>query len=128
MILGIGMDLVEIPRIESALMRHGMRFARRVLAESEYQRFIAHARPAAYLATRFAAKEAFSKALGTGMHGPVTWRDICVVNHASGQPDFELAPELQELVRARGIMHAHLSITDEREMAAAWVILEGMSA
>ncbi len=128
MILGIGMDLVEVPRIEAALVRHGVRFAQRVLAESEFRRFAAHARPAAYLAKRFAAKEAFSKAMGTGMRHPVSWRSICVINHESGRPDFELAPELQALVRSRGIVRVHLSITDERSLAAAYVILEGADA
>jgi holo-[acyl-carrier protein] synthase len=125
MILGIGMDLVEIPRIEKALVRHGVRFAQRVLAESEFRRFAAHASPAAYLAKRFAAKEAFSKAMGTGMRHPVSWRNICVINHESGRPDFMLAPELQALAHARGIARMHLSITDERGLAAAYVIFEG---
>lgn len=128
MIVGIGMDLVEIPRVEAALARHGERFAQRILTEREYRRFRTHAKPAAYLARRFAAKEAFSKAMTTGMRSPVTWRNIGIVNHASGCPYFELAPELNALVEQRGIVTMHVSITDERSMAAAYVILEGRAA
>ncbi|MBX6392781.1 MAG: holo-ACP synthase [Burkholderiales bacterium] len=125
MIVGIGMDLVEISRIEAALARHGERFAERILTEKELRRFRSHAKPAAYLAKRFAAKEAFSKAMATGMRWPVSWRNIGVVNHPSGCPCFDLAPELEALVRERGITGMHVSITDERSMAAAYVILEG---
>lgn len=124
MIVGIGTDLVEIPRIEAALTRHGERFAQRVLTELEYARFAAHAKPAAYLAKRFAAKEAFSKALGTGMRHPVSWQNIGVINHPSGQPALEFAPELSSLMSERGIVRVHLSLTDERSLAAAYVILE----
>ena len=125
MIVGIGIDLIEIPRIEAALTRHGDRFAQRVLSEREYARFKTHRRPAAYLAKRFAAKEAFSKAMGTGIRTPVTWRNIAVMNHPSGCPCFELAPALQDLLDRRGIRGAHVSLTDEKSMAAAYVILEG---
>lgn len=128
MIVGIGMDLVEIPRIEAALARHGERFAQRILTEREYKRFQTHAKPAAYLAKRFAAKEAFSKAMTTGMRYPVSWRNIGVVNLPSGCPCFELAPELAAVVEQRGIVAMHVSITDEREMAAAYVIFESASA
>lgn len=125
MILGVGIDLIEIPRIEAALARHGERFAQRVLSEREFLRFKTHRKPAAYLAKRFAAKEAFSKAMGTGIRTPVTWRNIAVVNHPSGCPHFELAPALQALLEQRGISQAHVSLTDEKAMAAAYVILEG---
>lgn len=125
MILGVGIDLIEIPRIEAALTRHGERFALRILSEREYARFKTHRMPAAYLAKRFAAKEALSKALGTGIRTPVTWRNIAVLNHSSGRPHFELAPELQDMMAKRGIAHAHVSLTDEKQLAAAYVILEG---
>lgn len=125
MIVGVGMDLVEIPRIEAALARHGVRFAERILTERELRRFHAHAKPAAYLAKRFAAKEAFSKAMATGMRWPVSWRNIGVVNQPSGCPCFDLGPELDALVRKRGITGMHISITDERSLAAAYVVLEG---
>ncbi len=125
MIVGIGTDLVEIVRVERALERHGDRFARKILVAREYQRFAAHRRPAAYLAKRFAAKEAFSKAMGTGIRAPVNWQNLGVVNHASGRPYFELSEALAELVRRRGIRSVHVSLTDERGMAAAFVVLEG---
>ncbi len=125
MIVGIGTDLVEIARIRSALARFGDRFARKVLVPREYQRFAAHRNPAAYLAKRFAAKEALSKALGTGMRHPVSWHQIGVVNHPSGQPYFELSAALAAFLRERGIRTAHVSLTDERDLAAAFVVLEG---
>jgi len=125
MIVGIGTDLVEIARVELALERHGDRFARKILVPREYERFAAHRKPAAYLAKRFAAKEAFSKAMGTGIRTPVNWQNIGVVNHASGCPYLELSEVLAELVHRRGIRRVHVSITDERGMAAAFVVLEG---
>lgn len=127
MILGIGTDLVEIERIEAALARWGERFARRILVPRELDRLARHRKPAAYLAKRFAAKEAFSKALGTGIHAPVTWQNIGVVNHASGRPYVELSAPLAALVERRGVRSVHLSLTDERGMAAAFVVLEGES-
>jgi holo-[acyl-carrier protein] synthase len=124
-IVGIGTDLVEIVRVERALERHGDRFARRILVAQEYERFTAHRKPAAYLAKRFAAKEAFSKAMGTGIRVPVSWQNLGVANHSSGRPYFELSEALAELVRRRGIRSVHVSLTDERGMAAAFVVLEG---
>ncbi|MGH8680320.1 MAG: holo-ACP synthase [Burkholderiales bacterium] len=126
MIVGIGTDLVEIVRVERALARHGDRFARRILVVQEYERFTAHRKPAAYLAKRFAAKEAFSKAMGTGIRAPVNWQNLGVANHSSGRPYFELSEALAELVRRRGIRSVHVSLTDERGMAAAFVVLEGL--
>jgi holo-[acyl-carrier protein] synthase len=125
LIIGIGTDLVEIARVASALDRFGERFARKVLVPREYERFAAHRKPAAYLAKRFAAKEALSKALGTGIRHPVNWQNIGVVNRASGQPYFELSEALADFVSSRGISAVHVSLTDERGMAAAFVVLEG---
>ncbi|HKC45096.1 MAG TPA: holo-ACP synthase, partial [Burkholderiales bacterium] len=112
-------------RVAAALARHGDRFAHRILVAREYERFAAHRKPAAYLAKRFAAKEAFSKAMGTGIRAPVNWHNIGVVNHASGRPYLELSAVLADLVRRRGISNVHVSITDERGIAAAFVVLEG---
>lgn len=125
MILGIGTDLCEIERIGAALDRFGERFARRVLVESELARFAGHKKPSAYLAKRFAAKEALSKALGTGIRYPVNWHNITVRNARSGAPFFEFSPELAALVATRGIARVHLTLTDERALAHAVVILEG---
>ena len=124
MIYGVGTDLIEIPRVERALARFGERFARRILCQPELLRFRAHGKPAAYLAKRFAAKEAFSKALGTGIHAPANWHGVWVSNLASGKPQLEFSAALAGLLRARGIGRAHLTLTDERGLAAATVILE----
>ena len=124
MIYGVGTDLVEIQRIESVLRRFGDRFAKRILCEPELKRFRAHKKPVAYLAKRFAAKEAFTKALGTGIHAPANWHGVWVVNLKSGKPQLEFSRELQELLRQRRIHRSHLSLTDEREIASATVLLE----
>lgn len=124
MIYGVGTDLIEIRRIEQALGRFGERFARRILCESELARFRSHRQPVAYLAKRFAAKEAFTKALGTGIHAPANWHGVWVLNHRSGKPQLEFSLELRALLDERGIRRAHLSLSDEREMACATVILE----
>ena len=125
MIIGIGTDLVEIPRIEQALARHGERFARKILVPHELERFSAHRKPAAYLAKRFAAKEAFSKAMGTGIHFPVNWQNVSVANLPSGKPCLRFSVALADLLATRRISEVHISLTDERAVAAAFVILEG---
>lgn len=124
MIYGVGTDLVEIRRIERALKRFGERFARRILCEPELQRFHGHRQPAAYLAKRFAAKEAFTKALGTGIHAPANWHGVWVSNLRSGKPVLEFSSALKHLLEARRIRGAHLSLTDEHQIACATVILE----
>jgi holo-[acyl-carrier protein] synthase len=124
-IIGIGTDLVEIPRIEQALARHGERFARKILVPHELERFSAHRKPAAYLAKRFAAKEAFSKAMGTGIRFPVNWQNVSVANLPSGKPCLRFSVALADLLATRRIFEVHVSLTDERAVAAAFVILEG---
>jgi holo-[acyl-carrier protein] synthase len=124
-ILGIGTDLIDIRRIERALARFGNRFARRVLVDDEFKRFSAHVKPAHYVAKRFAAKEAFSKAMGTGIHFPVNWHNVSVANERSGKPYLQFSEPLAALLAQRGIRRAHLSLSDEVEMACAFVILEG---
>jgi holo-[acyl-carrier protein] synthase len=124
MIYGVGTDLVEIARVSRALERFGERFARRVLCEPELARFRCHRQPAAYLAKRFAAKEAFTKALGTGIHGPANWHGVWVTNLPSGKPQLEFTAALARLLESRGIRRAHLTITDEQQIAFATVILE----
>jgi holo-[acyl-carrier protein] synthase len=123
-IYGVGTDLVEIGRIENALARFGERFARRILSESEFNRFKNHRLPAAYLAKRFAAKEAFVKALGTGIHAPANWHGVWVKNLPSGQPVLEFSKQLQALMKRKKILQAHVSLSDERGVAFATVILE----
>jgi holo-[acyl-carrier protein] synthase len=125
MILGIGTDLCEIRRIERALERFGERFARRILVESELAVFHRRRSSAAYLAKRFAAKEAFSKALGTGIHFPVNWHNVWVVNNRAGKPAFEFSRPLAGFLEQRGVEKVHLSLTDEIGMACAFVVVEG---
>ena len=124
MIYGVGTDVVEIDRIRSALERFGERFARRILCESELKRFRSHRLPANYLAKRFAAKEAFTKALGTGIHAPANWHGVWVRNLPSGKPVLEFSDALKQLLSQRNISTAHVSLTDERGVAMATVILE----
>ena len=124
MIYGVGTDVVEIGRIEKALERFGARFAQRILCEPELARFKGHRMPAAYLAKRFAAKEAFTKALGTGIHAPANWHGVWVKNLPSGKPVLQFSQGLSHLLEQRKIRHSHLSLTDERGVAMATVILE----
>ena len=125
MILGMGTDLIDVRRIERALARFGHRFAQRVLVEEEYRRYSSHVKPAHYVAKRFAAKEAFSKAMGTGIRFPVNWHNVSVANERSGKPYLKFSEPLAALLAERGVLRTHLSLTDEVEMACAFVILEG---
>jgi holo-[acyl-carrier protein] synthase len=124
-ILGVGTDLCDIGRIERALERWGERFALRVLVESEMQRFRRHRKPAAYLAKRFAAKEAMSKALGTGIHFPVNWHGMWVENARSGKPSLRFSGPMADYLKQRNVETVHLSLTDEIGMACAFVVIEG---
>lgn len=124
MIYGIGTDIVEIARVHRVLVRYGERFAQRILCPPELARFRAHPQPVAYLAKRFAAKEAFTKALGTGIHTPANWHGVWVVNLRSGQPALEYSAALAALLEQRGVSRSHVSLSDEREFASATVILE----
>ena len=124
MIFGVGTDVVEISRIEAALKRHGERFALRILCPPELERFKRHRLPANYLAKRFAAKEAFTKALGTGIKSPANWHGVWVRNLASGKPVLEFSEALQKLLKTKGVTTAHISLSDEKGVAFATVILE----
>ena len=124
MIYGVGTDIVEIARIERVLSRYGARFAERILCPPELARFRVHRKPVAYLAKRFAAKEAFTKALGTGIHAPANWHGVWVVNLRSGQPALEFSAALALLLEQRGVFRSHVTLSDERDFASATVILE----
>ena len=124
MIIGIGIDIVEPQRIARLKEKYGERFARRVLTPLEWPGYVRTARPVLFLASRFAAKEAFSKAMGTGFHYPVTLQCISVVQNAAGRPGFAFHPNLERLVSDRGIVRHHLTISDEQNLACACVILE----
>jgi holo-[acyl-carrier protein] synthase len=127
-IYGIGTDLCDIRRIAAALERRGERFAQKVLGPHEIEVFRqrrtrAAARGVAYLATRFAAKEAFSKAIGLGMRLPMTWRDCEVVKAASGAPTIRLHGALARWFDER-LLVAHVSVSDETDTATAFVVVE----
>jgi holo-[acyl-carrier protein] synthase len=127
-IYGIGTDVCDIRRIAATFERRGERFAEKVLGPHEIEVFRTRrarleARGIAYLATRFAAKEAFSKAIGLGMRLPMTWRDCEVVKAASGQPQIRLHGALATWFAARGLT-AHVSVSDESDIATAFVVVE----
>ena len=124
MIYGIGTDIVEVTRIEASISQFGDDFARRVLAQSELASYQASQIKARFLAKRFAAKEAFAKALGTGLRAPATFQNIAVSHDDLGKPILVLAAELQAFLIAKNILQAHISISDEKNLAAAFVVLE----
>lgn len=123
-ILGIGTDLVVIERIEAVLSRHGERFVERVLHANEMLRFRDSSKPARFLAKRFAAKEAVAKALGTGIAEGVALHDIEVANDALGKPHVLLHGGARLRALKLSAEHIHLSISDEREHALAYAVLE----
>ena len=128
MIYGIGTDICDVRRINATWSRRGERFAARVLGPHEIEVFRARlakveARGISYLATRFSAKEAFSKAIGMGMRMPMTWRDCEVVKADSGKPQIRLHGDLAVWFDARQL-RAHVSITDETDYAASFVVIE----
>jgi holo-[acyl-carrier protein] synthase len=125
MIRGIGVDIVKVDRIEKAVERWGYRFLQRIFTAAEIERCQKRARPAQCLALRFAAKEAFAKALGLGMRKGLRWRDIEVVHDNFGKPDLLLHNQAQRLLEAVEASRTWLSLSDERESALAVVVLEG---
>jgi holo-[acyl-carrier protein] synthase len=124
MIYGIGVDVVEPQRIARLIERYGEKFARRVLTDLEWPGYERTKKPVLFIANRFAAKEAFSKAMGTGFRYPVTLQCISVVQNAAGKPGYAFNPELAGLVKSRGIVGHHLTISDETSMACAVAVLE----
>jgi len=125
MIVGIGSDLVHISRIEAVLERQGEAFAKRILCPEEFNTFCQKNKPeqqAAFLAKRFAAKEALSKALKTGI-GKVSWQHILVTNSPSGAPEITLSDQALTVFKALGAASIHLSLSDEQDLALAFVVL-----
>lgn len=128
MIFGIGTDVCDVRRIRAAVARNGDRFARRVLSEGElavWRRRSARwpERGLRYLATRFSAKEAFSKAVGLGMRMPMAWRLCEIANLPSGKPVIVLHGELKDWFDAQALQ-AHVTLTDETDYAASFVVVE----
>jgi len=124
MIYGIGTDIVSVSRIEQALSRHGERFPQRILSDAELAEFAGKRDQVRFLAKRFAAKEAFSKALGLGMNMPMSWRRMGVGHDPRGKPLIVCHPELEAYVKSLGVSVGHISITDEQDHAMAFVVLE----
>ncbi len=124
MIFGIGTDIVEVARIEASISQFGDDFAKRILAQSEFASYKSSQIKARFLAKRFAAKEAFAKALGTGLRAPATFQNITVSHDDLGKPVLVLAAELQAFLIAKNIFQTHISISDEKNLAAAFVVLE----
>ena len=128
MIYGIGADICDVRRIRASLERHGDRFAEKVLSEAELATWRARSkrwpeRGIRYLATRFSAKEAFSKAVGMGMRMPMTWRSCEISKLPSGQPVIVLHGELKTWFEAKGLK-AHITVTDETDYAASFCVVE----
>ena len=128
MIYGIGTDICDIRRVRQTLERRGERFAEKVLGPHEIEVFRSRlakveARGISYLATRFSAKEAFSKAIGMGMRMPMTWRACEIVKAPSGKPGLRLHGDLAEWFDARRLQ-AHVSVSDETDYATAFVVVE----
>jgi holo-[acyl-carrier protein] synthase len=128
MIHGIGTDICDVRRIRASFQRHGDRFARKVLSEGELAVWKSRSarwpeRGLRYLATRFSAKEAFSKAVGLGMRMPMTWRLCEIANLASGKPVIVLHGGLKDWFEAQGLV-AHVTVTDESDYAASFVVVE----
>jgi holo-[acyl-carrier-protein] synthase len=128
MIYGIGTDICDIRRIRASLDKHGERFAQKVLSDNEMSTYRARSqrwpeRGVRYLATRFSAKEAFSKAIGLGMRMPMTWRLCEVAKLPSGQPTLVLHGVLKDWFEAKGL-NAHVSVSDESDYATSYVIVE----
>jgi holo-[acyl-carrier protein] synthase len=124
MIHGIGMDIVEVARIQKAIRRFGDRLARRILTGAEWEEYQRAGARARFLARRFAVKEALVKALGTGFSDGLAPRQIGVIHDHLGRPGLSCDGPARDRLAALGIGNSHLSITDEREYAAAVVVLE----
>lgn len=128
MIYGIGTDICDVRRIKASLDRHGDRFAAKILSEGEFKTWKSRTarwpeRGIRYLATRFSAKEAFSKAIGLGMRMPMTWRLCEVAKLPSGAPTIVLHGVLKEWFDAQNLS-AHVSVTDETDYAASFCVVE----
>ena len=128
MIYGIGTDICDVRRIRASVERHGERFAQKILSDAELATWKTRSarwpdRGVSYLATRFSAKEAFSKAIGTGMRMPMTWRNCEIAKAASGKPEIVLHGALKVWFEARQLS-AHVSVTDETDYAASFVVVE----
>jgi holo-[acyl-carrier protein] synthase len=124
MIYGIGTDIVAVQRMQALHGRYHAKLAQRILAPAEWDDYAAARQQDRFLAKRFAAKEAFAKAVGTGMRAPVSFGAISLLHDPLGKPAFGYAPELAAWLAARGIHSAHLSLSDEQDYVVAFVVAE----
>ena len=124
MIYGIGTDVVEVSRIKLALKKYGLKLAEKILTNNELLAYREVKSKENFLAKRFAAKEAFAKAFGTGLRGSVNFKSIEVAHDPLGKPLLKYYNKLHTLVEEKNIQYCHLSISDEKNIAVAFVILE----
>jgi holo-[acyl-carrier protein] synthase len=125
MIVGIGTDVCSIARIGKTLERFGDRFVKRILTAEERVRFDHAKDKAGHFAKRFAAKEAFAKAIGTGIHPPFTWHSITVTRDRKGKPGIRPSAAMSEHLKSLGVAESHISLSDDAGVAIAFVVLEG---
>jgi holo-[acyl-carrier protein] synthase len=124
MITGIGTDIVHIDRVQKVLDRYGERFVNRILTPEERVRYERTKAKANHLAKRFAAKEAFSKAIGTGIRSPFRWHSVTVARDSKGKPLLKPDVKMAEYLAKSGVTHFHVSLTDDADVAMAFVVLE----
>jgi holo-[acyl-carrier protein] synthase len=124
MIVGIGSDIIKIQRIRDSFERLGERFAKRILSVEELVLFDNHSNPVAFLAKRFAAKEAAGKALGVGIGQGVSWTEIIVINDELGAPSLKFMGHAKAWCDRKNVNTSHISLSDEQEFAVAFVVLE----
>jgi holo-[acyl-carrier protein] synthase len=124
MILGVGIDIIEVARIRSSHERFGERFVSRILRPGEIEYCLSHRDPGPFLAARFAAKEAISKAFGTGIGQHLGWKDMEVHRKESGEPYVVFHDQGLALLESRGPAKVHISLTHTNEHAAAMAVLE----
>lgn len=124
MIIGIGTDMITVERMQEKLQNTGIKFAKRLLTDTEFEVFETKKNAAAYLAKRFAAKEAVVKALGTGFAEGITWKQVNVSNDERGAPLLHLTGKAAARAEQLGVKKIHLSLSDEKNHALAFVILE----
>ncbi len=125
MIFGIGVDIVQIARIQESIDGSGDKLAEKILADSELKEYHSSPDKAGFLAKRFAAKEAFAKALGTGLRNGITFKQIRVDHNEIGRPVLILTDQAKYEAEKLNIRHCHLSLSDEKDNAIAFVTLEG---
>ncbi len=124
MIVGIGTDICEVERIRKVYEKHGERFISRILTDHELRPFKDNEQVVRYLAKRYAAKEAIAKAFGTGIGGAIGFQDCIITRSELGAPGIKFVGRGAALAQARGVTHAHISLTDEKNLVSAFVILE----